>query len=175
MDMQTKSIIKKIKDVGFSKEEIKTSHYSLREKTIFKDKIRAKDGYTASQNVLLTFSYDPKKLDKIVSAFSENKERTNMNFSFSISEVKKQKVKDELLVLAIKEVKRKASIMVKAAEVNLDNIVSLSYGNNSQINQPPSYRAASYARVAEDKGSFSNMVLKEVEMSEQVSIQWEIK
>ncbi len=175
MDIQTKNVIKKINTLGFSKEHIKTSNYNLREKTIFKDKIRAKEGYVASQNVIITFPYAPKKLDKILTAFSESKERANLNFSFSISEEREKKVKDELLSLAIKEAKRKALIMAKAAQVSLGNIISLSYGSNRQVNQMPNYRTASYTNLADNKGSFTNMSLKEVNMSEQVSIQWEIK
>jgi len=176
MDKQTKEIIQRIKKIGFSKEDIKTTNYNLREKTIYKEKKRIKDGYIASQHIELTFPYDAKRLDKLLYSFSESKERANLNFSFTISEERKQKAKDELLRLSIIEAKRKAQIMANSAEVSLGKIVRISYHKDHNTNYPkPYFRSNSVEQLNADKSSFSEMSLKEINMSDKISIQWKIQ
>ncbi|MFK7900958.1 MAG: SIMPL domain-containing protein [Cyclobacteriaceae bacterium] len=178
MEEQTSKIIKRIKSLGFSKEGIKTNNYNVREDYHFLNKKRSKIGYKASQNIMLSFPYDAKKLDKFLTAFSDSDESANLHFSFSLSESKRGEVKDELLELAVKDAKRKAQVIASAAGVELGTVLNIRYDMQNN-NYQPQYRGREMAMMKSADGAsnktFSQMDLKEIELSDNISVIWEIK
>lgn len=82
--------------------------------------------------------------------------------------------------LAVKDAKRKASIIAETAGVTLVEITNISYSTSPRFFTPGAPQFKERAMIMEASAdfksdSFSQVNLQEIEMSDQVAIQWKIK
>lgn len=123
-------IVECIKKLGFERNELKTSSFEIiRKNESYHDKNNNWKsrfiGYQYYQKVNFTFKNDNKRLGQILYALAHLQVVPEINISYFCSEV--ETIKNNLLSLAIKDAKLKASILTKEANVKLCEILEIDY------------------------------------------------
>lgn len=119
---------------GIDKELIKTINYSIREerehdrnlgKQVFK-------GYRADIPILIKTKVDNKQNDQIFEIIKNNFQ-ADFRLNFELSPVQIEKIKKELIDLAVKDAKSKAQLLTQSAGVKLGQISKIQYGEPQSI------------------------------------------
>jgi len=125
----TKVQIEKIRDAiieaGFKKEDLKTTDFRVREDYSYVINVRRFEGYVCFHRLALEFDFDMERLGKSLAALV--KSGVNPMFSISFTVKDKEKVKEELLCVAVENAFRKANILTTAAKVKLGELFSINY------------------------------------------------
>jgi uncharacterized protein len=141
-------LVEKLKENGFSNEEIITSNYSVSINNIYRRGSRTDSGYVASQTIKIEFDYNEDKLLEILNYTSKSNANPSISIAFSITKEQKINVKNQLIKLAVKDAYKKANLIVEAADYKLDGIVEISYGINA-----PSYSGEEVFMIVEEESA----------------------
>lgn len=122
-------LIKIIKDIGFSENDLKTTNFNVQAnyKSVKKDDDYEDVfvGYNIRHNLKLTFDIDVDRLGKLLTKIGFLKVTPSLNIAFSIRN--KDDVVDKLLIAASKDALRKAEVLASAIGVKLGKIEDISY------------------------------------------------
>ncbi len=132
-DAKIKSLSDQLIAVGFDKEGIKTTHFSVNPQykvyTDRKNKIQREfTGYRCSHDLNIEFDYDSSMLGKALGTITSSTSNPQLNISFTLKD--KEAVGDSLLEMATQNAKKRAEIMCAAAGSKLGNLVSVDYSWN---------------------------------------------
>lgn len=116
--------------IGFDRDEIKTSSFSIRQA---QESYRTKDGYTKYRNIgyeynqelRLSFPNDNQKLGEIIFILSKHSVDAEIHFEFTVSD--SESAKDKLLASAVENAIKKANILALSAHIQLGSIVDIDY------------------------------------------------
>lgn len=119
---------------GFDISSLKTKSYNVR--TDYKN-IHSPDGtytrefsgFTCAHSLKLTFSFANELLSKAVSAILGSLCKPEMDISFTVSD--KERIKNELLILATKSANEKAQILCNASGAKLGTLLSITYSDHT--------------------------------------------
>ena len=116
--------------LGFDVKELKTTNFEI--KSVFETEKVKKDeykqvfkGYKYSHVLKIEFDLDHDLLGKILDNVSRCECHPEFDISYTIKD--KEAVKNKLLEKAVKDSRVKAEVLAKAAEMNLDELVSIDY------------------------------------------------
>jgi len=153
---------------GFSKEQLKTSSYTVNKNTIWRNGKSIDSGFVGQQVLVLEFDNDKQKIARLVKSLGNSKTDVSFNFGFSLSEKKEAAVENEVLRKAVKDATDKANVLSAAAGTHLGTIQKIAYG--TALRPPMPVR---YAMSAEKtSGTFAGFDAKDIEVSESVTITW---
>lgn len=120
---KVKNIIKEVKAVGISEEEIQTQNYSLYPQYDYKDNISVVSGYNANQQLVIKVSgydQDKEKLNRVITVAS--RAGANQVSSLVFDSSKLNDLKQEARLKAIEDAKSKAQDLAAKAGVELKEI-----------------------------------------------------
>jgi uncharacterized protein YggE len=169
---------KTLSDVGFEKEELKTTNFNVR--TNYESKRDSEDnykqifaGYLVMHDLKVSFDFDMEKLAKTLSAISKCISKPNLSIRFTVKD--SDAVNEELLVSATKNAKRKAKTLCKAANVKLGELKKIDY-NWGQLNiySDTSYDIE-YKVLSVERESNIEIVPDDINASDSATFVWEIK
>ena len=172
----TQQIIDKITSAGFTKDQLKIADYNLNEDYDYTNGKSKKIGYAASQTIVLKFKIEKEKLSKLFGKFSNEKtENVNVNFDTEISEELQDKTTNELIVLAIKDATKKASLIAETAKLKIKTTKDIEYkilsnGFNPYLAGETRLRFNSSMRKDNAESSFLNININEVDLGETIKI-----
>lgn len=174
---KTKELTKQIVAMGFKEEEIKTTDFQINENKVYARDRYIDSGYIASQNVQVEFKNQKEIITKILTIFSKSKTDFSVNFNFKLSDTLKTKAQDELIVMAIKDAKRKSKLIGTSAEVSLKKIKEISYGSPfsggvSELHDVRVFKAMATEGPNENMSGFTP---NDLLLEDSVSIVWEIE
>ena len=116
--------------LGFDVKELKTTNFEIN--SVFETEKIKKDeykrvfkGYKYSNVLKIEFDLDHDLLGKILDNVSRCECHPEFDISYTIKD--KEAVKNKLLEKAVKDSRVKAEVLAKAAEMNLDELVSIDY------------------------------------------------
>ena len=116
--------------LGFDVKELKTTNFEIN--SVFETEKIKKDeykrvfkGYKYSHVLKIEFDLDHDLLGKILDNVSRCECHPEFDISYTIKD--KEAVKNKLLEKAVKDSRVKAEVLAKAAEMNLDELVSIDY------------------------------------------------
>ncbi len=170
-----------IEDIGFKKEDLKTSAINVYPKY---ENVRKNDtyvdvfkGYKFFSEMKLCFDFDSKKLGEVFFSISQSNVNPKMNVNFTVKD--KEAVKKRLLGKAAKDAKEKALILCEAMGVKLGKLITINY-NWDEINI---YSSAKYEMDASPRmlcaGTSNNSYLDftpdDISVEDDVSFVWEIE
>ena len=166
--------LKVIEDLGFEKEKVKTTNFSISKNRVYVNRQYIDSGHIAAQNIKLEFPYNKKMLAKILDELSESKEQVDFSFSFKLSDKLKKDIQLQVIDKAINDANVKSKRIASAAEVNLVKIKKISYGHSGNVNSPMRYsREASYASDLGNSGGKSyNFTPDDIIISDNIKIIW---
>lgn len=158
---------------GFSKEDIKTSSYTINKNVVWNNGKRLDSGYVGNQTLKLEFDNDNKKIIRLVETLSKGKVDVNFSFHFGLSDKKKEETKNILITKAVKDATAKAETITTASGTKLKNIKKIEYGQLNVHRPMPMYEMKAMSADAPD--SFGGFNAQEIEMSDSIVITWIIE
>lgn len=163
------------------KKLIQTVNYSIREEREHDPKSRKQifKGYRASIPIIIKTQLDYSKNDLIFEIIKNNfKAAFNLNFSLSPKQI--ESVKEELIEMAVKDAKTKATQLAKSADIKLGRISKIQYGEPQTIRgftqSNLELRNSSVRSMSSSyKMNIESLNPVEIEMQTNVMIAWKIE
>ena len=176
LDKKTSKVKKQMIKLGFSKEDLKTRSFSIRENTIYDGRKRRDSGYVANQSVILEFNYSKERISEILSEFAEESVGMQLSFAFKLSDSLKAKSKEQLMAMASKDAQQKAALLASNFGLQLDKVMSITYGTAPAQMNNPLYRTSSMAMdEMPAKAYVSGFTPEFIKLTETVHASWSLK
>lgn len=164
---------KDLKKKGIAEESIQTGNYSITENMVFEGGKRVQQGFQGSVHVLLSASYSPQLIQKVLESVSSFK--LNYTINFSMSEEQKQRLTEIAMVSAVEDAKQKAMILAKAANVQLGSILKISYGIDQYRTEPMLSERIMSSQADEMVQNELNLSPSMTSLFKSILIVWEIQ
>lgn len=135
-------IIKAVKALGITDDDLQTQNYSLYPQYDYKDNISAVAGYNANEQIVIKvtgYDKDQNRLSQVIAAASKAGANQVNSLSFDASNL--NELKQEARIEAIQDARAKSTALAEAAGVEIKSIASW-YEN--MINPVPTYVDYSY-------------------------------
>lgn len=175
---QIDNLNKTLNDVGFEKEDLKTTNFNVRthyesERDSEGNYKQVFAGYLVIHDLKVSFDFDMTKLAKTLTAISKCISQPNLSIRFTVKDP--DAVNEELLISATKNAKRKAKTLCKAANAKLGELKTIDY-NWGQLNiySDTSYDIE-YKVLAVERESNIEIVPDDINASDTATFVWEIK
>ena len=123
LNTKVATIIKAVKALGITDENIQTQNYSLYPQYDYKDNISVVSGYNANQQLvikIINYDKEPGKLSAVIAAASKAGANQVNNLNFDASNI--NDLKQQARILAITDAKNKSNALAGAAGVKLEDI-----------------------------------------------------
>lgn len=166
-------------DFGFERSDLKTLNFhvdteyeSYKEKNTFKKRLV---GYRFRHQMKVEFASDRERLGKILHALSHCPVMPELAISYTVKDP--EAAKNELLGKAIADAKEKAAALTAAAGVELKDIQSIDYsrGEIELEVRPMNYAMAGKLREMSDESCNLDIEPDDIEISDTVTVVWEIR
>ncbi len=174
LNSKTEQLIAQLQTVGFKKDEIKTTDFSVSKNMVWENNASVDKGYIAQQNISVEFPNTKEKIGTIITSFMNSENEIRFAFHFTLSSKKEVLVKNELLKLTVSDAQSRADIIVKASNQKLGKIKHISYGI-AQEQIPFRKSNFSVAEMAMPSQRSSGFDVKEMTFTDEVTIVWELK
>ena len=172
-----KSIKEVLKSCGIKEKELKSTDFYTNERTERYEKENGKYayrslGYEVTHYMKLIFDNDNKFLGKLLYRLSN----LDCAPSIDISHIVKnpELYKSELIELAVVDAKRKAQSLVNASGVVLGNIIHMDYSFQKITFEARHYARVDYCKVSSEESYDMDMTPDDIDVSDVVTIEWEI-
>lgn len=160
-----------LQTIGFKKEEIKTTDFSVGKNIVWENNSNVDKGYIARQNISVEFPNTKEKISAIINLFMGSENEVRFSFHFLLSEGRETQVREELLKRAVEDAQARAKVLLLAAGQTAGSIRQISYGNmHSQAPRPLMMKSAGAAN--EFSQGFD---VKEMTLSDEVTVIWDLK
>ncbi len=170
-------IIKHLEKEGFKKEEIKTSSYGVQPNRIYGRGTFYDSGFVGQQSITIEFPNTKDNLAKLTDSFSKSPVKVKFSFSFTISDNKREEIRNELIKKAIEDAKQKAKLIAETSGQQLGKIKKIKYGTISTWNYEPDYDRALMIEVPDEEviREQFGFDIKEISLKDFVIIIYELK
>ena len=174
---KTDKIYAQLEKIGFKKEQIKTTNFSVNVNRVYNQGKTYDSGYIGTQSVIAEFVNKKEMITSIINSFAESNTGVQFNFSFGISDQKRNEMRNELIQLAVKDATSIAKLITASTERQLDKIVEIKYGNGENTNifntgmLDENVRVGFGAAIKRDMG----FEVKEMKFNDFVVIKWLMK
>lgn len=158
---------------GIEKSRIKSRGIRVSEDYHYTGGERKFRGYVGNVSLILEEKYTDEKLNAILQTLRSKSFNFGYNISFSLSDNQREAMREEAIVKATADARRKAEMLASAMEVGLAQIREINYGYMGQESNPIMYR--SEAKMM-DSGAMEDVEMnaKEIEVTKQVGVIWDI-
>ncbi len=176
-------IIKKLEALGYKKETIRTSNFSVRENTIWRNNTRVDSGYIASQNMSMEFPNSKENIGKILTAFSEGKNskvEAEISFGFKLSDDLREKLNAQVIEKAVQDARKNADLLAKYAGVTVKSVLRIEYHTNPAAQPYPMrnamFESADYSQASMKSGGGSEgFQAEDITISDNVTIFYSVE
>lgn len=176
-----KNIIEKL---GFERTDLKTKNLDIDTRTeSYRDKqnnYRSRFvGYKYTHKMFIEFPEDNKRLGELLTALVKSKIEFEFTVAYTISESEEKEYIEELICEAVYDAKKRAKILAKASEVKLGDIVSINHSNHIHVCNNNDFLISDSLKDVEMDYMTSDIEFsidaKDIELSDEVNMIWEIK
>ncbi len=179
MDMQIDNLL----SLGFSKEKLKLSDFSLEEKSEWDDGKNKNLGYEAKQSINIRLLISEKEIiDKLMESLSLLKiENVHINISTELSSDLENKTRLELIGDAIKSATQKATVIANGLNVKIGKVHTVEYGDliyrpiPRMVRFVPPRSESVHKDMKMDSSPWGMLGSNELEISEKIHIIWKIE
>lgn len=177
---ESNKLIDRLNKLGYDNNEIKLLALSIDEDWDYGGERAKMTGFLASNKIELSIKYDPIKTSQLIDSIRvSNFKYLEYSFNLEISESLKNSSRDFLIKTAIENAKHSADLIAQSTNISLDGITNIEYqdlvfniDSNDNVPPPPPIKESSQTY---ESLRFENIVLKELEVYEEVIIHWRIK
>lgn len=170
-DLNARTVILRqdIEKAGFSKNDLKTTNYSINTDYRYEKGEKIFLGYIAKHNMKLEFDYDMTKLNQLIQTISDSVADPEYNIKFEIKD--KRAFKDKILTDAVKQAKQNASVIADASNIKLGRIIEITY----QFNEIQVIQSNLLVEKSLAANQSLDIVPEDIEGSDSVLIEYEIE
>lgn len=174
LNKSTDELVKKLSSLGYGSKDISMTGFNVSELFENYDPSK-KNGYMASQSLILKFKYEREKLVQLFARFSaERTENLQFNLYAEVSKEYDKQVRKELIREALKNAEEKAEWIAAAARYKVRAVKQIDY-NVPQYVEPVMMRGAmmekSMSAGQQDMNqALSNFSFQPVEISESIQV-----
>lgn len=170
-------LTKILQEAGFESTDLKTSSFQIEAKySSYRDRndnyVRRFDGYNIEHKLKLAFNFESDRLSKALDSISNSEINPKIQIRFTVKDP--TDIKEDLLISAAKNAKRKAEILCQASEARLGELLSIHY-NWSEIDV---FSKSDYDIDAFERMEYQASMLLEPEditLRDTADFIWEIK
>ena len=177
-------LLKTLKGLGFTKEDIKTLYFNVDTEY---ENYQAKDkswkrrfvGYKYTHRMKYEFASDNDQLGRVLGALANSKEKSEFSILYTVSNP--EEAKNKVLAKAVTDSKRKADVLCEAAGVVLGDILSVDYswGELDIYSRPMGVEMLESYQDDEDYGDTRSMDIDiepdDIDITDTVTVLWGIK
>jgi uncharacterized protein YggE len=163
-----------LKKADFGTDEVKMSNIDFGKNYEYTQQGRQEAGYRAMQSLTLEFSYNKDRIADLLGGLSNSKEDYEINFNFTLSDELQEKSRTEVIALAVTDARNKAETIARAAGISLSAILRINYGEANSPFVP--MRSETFMRSSEkmdDAGAMSNFEAREIEISDELWVEYQ--
>jgi len=153
---------------GFSKDDLKTTHFSIKTDYEYRNGQNVFLGYIAKHELKLEFDFNKNVLGNLLRIISASEADPEYQILFEVKD--KRSFKDAVLNDAVYNAKQNASVIANAASIQLGKILNINY-DYSEI----SYRSNVVLEEMMMATSQIDIVPEDVLGTDSVIIEWEIE
>ncbi len=170
---RAEALLKETLESGFNKDEIKTTRFEIDTEKKYVNGDYIFIGYKAISSYRLSFEIEPNKINLLVKSLA--KYGSGVLYTIKYTTKDKEAATNLLLDEAVKDARRKATIMANAAGVKLSKIISIVYNwSELYFNSELKYSdSASRSSLLEEPAIPSTP--EDIHLSDTVSVIWEIE
>lgn len=173
LNASIQQITDKIINAGFKKEDIKISGFGVNEDWDYSSAKARKIGYMASQSLIIKCKITKERLSSLFEKFSNEKtENVNVNFGTEVSDELCEKITAELIVLAVQDAAKKATLIATASKLKIKSSKNISYHTPLPDIYPGGVMNMKFSAAREPNAdsAFSNFAVDDIRMSESIQI-----
>ena len=111
---------------GISDASIQTANYSITENMIYENGKRVQKGYQGVVNIVVAEKYSPQLIEKVLESVKSF--QLNYSINFTMSDKQKVRLTEIAMENAVEDAKQKAMILTEASNVQLGDILKISFG-----------------------------------------------
>lgn len=164
---------KELSSKGIAENNISTSNYSINENMVYDGGKRKQQGYKASVTVMVSEIYDELFVQKVLQSIEKYELTYAVNFTLSLSQ--KEELTKIAMTKAVEDAKRKAIILTMASEVELADIMSISYGKDVYRAEPIHNERMLSSKADIVNSEDLSLSPRQTSLFKSVLIVWEIK
>ncbi len=172
-----KRVLKKLKNMGYEEEKVKTTNFSVRENIFWRNGMRIDSGYIATQSMVLEFPSSSKRIGEFLNQFQNGNTEAEIRFGFTLSDKLRETTKEQVLEKAVADAKKNAALLARFSDVSLGSVSKIIYGATSNPGMPMYEMKAAYAMkesamMGPDSQGFQ---AQDITVTEQVTIHFLIE
>jgi uncharacterized protein YggE len=172
VNLNSNKIIATLQSNGF--ENVKSEAYSVRKLTDYSDHY-ADRGYRATQVVRIEFPVKKELIDKIINLLSGKSLSSEFDFSFELSDKRRLEARNSLVAEAVKNATAKMKLLANAGNFTPGKILKINYKELELIYEKDSGLEYKVDLSDKPKNMFSGLSISPVNISDDVTVIWEIK
>jgi uncharacterized protein YggE len=172
LNAKTEKLTAQLQMIGFKKDEIKTADFSVGKNIVWENGTSTEKGYIARQSLQAEFLNSKEKISALITSFMNSENDVRFSFHFTLSADKEKKTADEVLKRAVNDARLRAEVIAAAAQQKIGTVQNITYGSSVQR---PVYQPAMYKTAAAESGAASGFDVKELTITDEVTIVWELK
>ncbi|MFA6470163.1 MAG: SIMPL domain-containing protein [Bacteroidota bacterium] len=173
LNAKTEKLTAQLQMIGFKKDDIKTTDFSVSKNIVWENSSNVEKGYVARQNISIEFPNTKEKIGAIITSFMGSENDVRFSFNFTLSDAKEKLVQDELLKRAVNDARSRAEVIAAAAKQTIGSVQRISYGAPFQR---PAYQMTMVQASKVNEGIQSaGFDVKELSFTDEVTMEWELK
>lgn len=168
-----------LENIGFDREDVKTSHFKVEPKftTRKNDKGELKNefvGYEYTHSMTVSFANDSERLGKVIAQITHCDVKVKLDIRYTVEDT--EKVKEELMVAAVNDAKRKAAVLAKGFGVKLKEIQTINYSRDELdfYSGPFDYGMHSKMMTASNESYDFEFSPENIELEDSVNVIWSL-
>jgi uncharacterized protein len=171
-------ILNRLKKEGFNESNIKLTDYSIQMEYDYSAGKAKKTGYVSSQNLTVKFPIDKRRILNLYDHLTTNEmEGVSINFSTECSDSLKNKIQNDLIVLALNDAKEKANLIASTTDSKIKSVADVSYKIASNVIYPQAMVRSYAMKATNDKMIEASdfFSINETEFSEEIKVTYWIQ
>ena len=128
LDSKFEKVVSYFEKIGYKRSDMKTVSYSVRENSVYGDRQNYDSGFIGNKKTVLEFENKKETISKIIDSFIADPIDIKFKFSFSVSNSKRERLRSDIIKIAISDAKQKAKLISDAAGQQLAKLVEIKYG-----------------------------------------------
>ncbi len=166
LNNRTAFLIQDIIKAGFTRDDLKTTNFSVNTEYKYQNGDNVFLGYKAIHELKLEFAYNQNILNNLLRILSDSKSEALYIINFEVKD--KQSFKNEVLKDAVNNAGQNASVIADTASIKLGKILNINYEDRDIV-----YRSKAYLEDTMVKTSAIDIVPEDVQGTDSVIIEWE--
>jgi uncharacterized protein YggE len=165
-------LVTRLNKLGFTKDQIKLTAYNINQEFDYTDNKQRLSGYLGNQSLHLEFNWNIEKLESLFKSFADQPSNDiTFNYGTDFSKDLKDKIKNELIVSALKDAQLKADLIALTTKLKITGIKDISYNTASPMPMPMMVRGAMMMdKSAEAAPAMPDVSINESEFQENIQI-----